>query len=55
LKQAKIIAKKANDINYSKIIALKTINNNEVLDTYLMLFERKIELIWDNEILKAVY
>ena len=37
------------------MIALKTINNNEVLDTYLMLFDRKIELIWDNEILKAVY
>ena len=53
--EAKNIAKKANDIKYNKIIALKSINNNEVLDTLLMLFQKKIDMILDNEILIAVY
>ena len=43
------------DIKYSKIIALKTINNNEVIDALLMLFNRKIDVISDNQILIAVY
>ena len=55
MEEAKNIAKKANDIKYNKIIALKSINNNEVLDTLLMLFQKKIDVILDNEILIAVY
>ena len=43
------------ELQYSKIIALKTINNNEVIDAYLMLFNRKIDVISDNQILIAVY
>lgn len=55
MEEAKNIAKKANDIKYNRIIALKSINNNEVLDTLLMLFQKKIDMILDNEILIAVY
>lgn len=53
--EAKNIAKKANDIKYNKIIALKSINNNEVLDTLLLLFQKRIDVILDDEILIAVY
>jgi hypothetical protein len=45
----------AKDIRYTKIVALKSVNNNEVLDTLLMLFERKIDVILDHEIFIAVY
>jgi len=55
LEEAKNIAKKANDIKYNKIIALKSINNNEVLDTLLLLFQKRIDVILDDEILIAVY
>jgi len=55
LDEAKNIAKKANDIKYNKIIALKSINNNEVLDTLLLLFQKRIDVILDDEILIAVY
>lgn len=55
MEEAKNIAKKANDIKYNKIIALKSINNNEVLDTLLLLFQKRIDVILDDEILIAVY
>ena len=55
MEEAKNIAKKANDIKYNRIIALKSINNNEVLDTLLLLFQKRIDVILDDEILIAVY
>ena len=55
MEEAKNIAKKANDIKYNKIIALKSINKNEVLDTLLLLFQKRIDVILDDEILIAVY
>lgn len=43
LKEAKCM----NSLNCEKIIALQSVNNNEVLDSYLLMHEKTLERISD--------
>ena len=41
--------------NAENIIALKTINDNDVFDSYLLMPDKKISIFEDGEILTPVY